>query len=142
MYKSLKIALTENNINFPNFWDQKLSVEFFISTDSEDLDSELKVTPAILKIWIKNIFPDKPKNISIKKYLQSILVLIIDVEDEVVLEVESAIDVEFTKHQDNFMTIYKKGFFNKALIAALSEEDRKAYEVFASSMQNSESYKE
>lgn len=100
--------------------------------------------------FLTRYIPGKPKNMKFSKYLRSIIDVEvededdIDVEDEVVLEaeVEDDIDVEFTKRQDNFMTIYKKGFFNKALIAALSEEDKKAYEIFASSMRNSENYKE
>lgn len=73
MYKSLKIALQQNNINFPKHWDQKLSVEFFISTDSEDLAEELRVSAPVCKKWTKEMFPDKPLGASINKYLKSIL---------------------------------------------------------------------
>lgn len=73
MYKSIKIALQQNNINFPKFWDQKSSVDFFLETDSEDLAEELWVTPAVWKKWSKEIFPNKPNTLSINKYLKSIL---------------------------------------------------------------------
>lgn len=73
MYKSLKSALQQNEINFPKHWDQKLPVELFTSTDSEDLSSELRVTTPVLKSLVKEIFPNKPTNTSINKYLRGIL---------------------------------------------------------------------
>jgi len=73
MYKSLKSALQQNDINFPKHWDQKLSVEFFLTTDSEDLAEELRVTAANAKKWLKEMFPNKPANVSVNKYLKSII---------------------------------------------------------------------
>lgn len=73
MYKSLKIALQQNNVNFPKHWDQKMSVELFTTVDSEDTADELKVTAAVCKKWLKEIFPDKPVALSVNKYLRGIL---------------------------------------------------------------------
>ena len=81
MYKSLKSALQQNNINFPKHWDQKCSIDFFISTDSEDLSEELRVTTPVLKKWLKEMFPERPSTTTINKYLKSILAQIETSED-------------------------------------------------------------
>ena len=73
MNEKLITQLAELNIFIPRFWDAEYVLTIIATKDSMDLLELLDITPAKLRKTIKQIFPNKPDNLSYMEYAKAIL---------------------------------------------------------------------
>lgn len=102
MYKSLEIALQQNNINLPSHWDLKKSIEIMVTNAEEDLAEEFSMSSTKCKAFLASCMPNRPKGTSIIKYLKQILAAV-GSEERILSRLE-----QFEKMKESdFFTIQK-----------------------------------